>query len=73
MKDTEKKPKRLHSDIVRDSINTFGTNVIGSLLSIISAFLCWVCWTRRSRGNIIRYSWSATGCLRCLDLASMPR
>lgn len=38
MKDTEKKPKRLHSDIVRDSINTFGTNVIGSLLSIISAF-----------------------------------
>lgn len=38
MKDTEKKPKRLHSDIVRDSINTFGTNAIGSLLSIISAF-----------------------------------
>ena len=38
MKDTEKKPKRFHSDIVRDSINTFGTNAIGSLLSIISAF-----------------------------------
>lgn len=38
MKNTEKKPRKLHSDIVRDSINTFGTNAIGSLLSIISAF-----------------------------------
>lgn len=38
MKDTEKKPKKVRSDIVRDSINTFGTNAIGSLLSIISAF-----------------------------------
>jgi O-antigen/teichoic acid export membrane protein len=33
------KTKRVHSDIVRDSINTFGTNAIGAVLSLIAAFL----------------------------------
>jgi O-antigen/teichoic acid export membrane protein len=33
------KTKKVHSDIVRDSINTFGTNAIGALLSLIGSLL----------------------------------
>lgn len=31
--------KKIHSDIVRDSINTFGTNAIGSVLSLIASVI----------------------------------
>jgi O-antigen/teichoic acid export membrane protein len=34
-----RKQKRIHSDIVRDSINTFGTNAIRAVLGFISAFI----------------------------------
>ena len=34
-----RKSKRVSSDIVRDSVNTFGTNLFGSVLSLISIFL----------------------------------
>lgn len=30
--------KKIHSDVVRDSINTFGTNAIGAVLTLIQAF-----------------------------------
>lgn len=33
------KKKRIHSDIVRDSINTFGTNIFGSVLGLISSII----------------------------------
>ncbi len=33
------KQKRIHSDIVRDSLNTFGTNVIGVVLMLIANFV----------------------------------
>lgn len=33
------KTKRIHSDVVRDSINTFGTNAIGAVLVLISNFI----------------------------------
>ncbi len=34
-----RKTKRIHSDVVRDSINTFGTNVIGAILMLIANFV----------------------------------
>ncbi len=34
-----RKSKKLSSDIVRDSVNTFGTNLFGSVLMILSVFL----------------------------------
>ena len=33
------KKKRIHSDVVRDSINTFGTNAIGAVLMLIASFV----------------------------------
>lgn len=32
------KAKKIHSDVVRDSVNTFGTNAIGAVLTLIQAF-----------------------------------
>ena len=30
--------KKIHSDVVRDSVNTFGTNAIGAVLTLVQAF-----------------------------------
>ncbi|MCI1965430.1 MAG: polysaccharide biosynthesis C-terminal domain-containing protein [Oscillospiraceae bacterium] len=35
----EKKEKKIRSAVVRDSINTFGTNVFGAALSLVSSFI----------------------------------
>lgn len=35
----EKKEKKIHSSIVRDSLNTFGTNAFGSVLGLIASFM----------------------------------
>ncbi len=35
----EKKEKKIRSSIVRDSINTFGTNAFGSVLGLIASFM----------------------------------
>lgn len=35
----EKKQKKVQSSIVRDSLNTFGTNAIGAAITLVSAFL----------------------------------
>lgn len=35
----KKKDLAVHSDIVRDSLNTFGTNVINTLIQIFSAIV----------------------------------
>ncbi len=35
----KKKDRRIHSDVVRDSLNTFGTNAFGAVLALISSIV----------------------------------
>ncbi|MCH3973039.1 MAG: oligosaccharide flippase family protein [Oscillospiraceae bacterium] len=35
----KKKEKRIHSDVVRDSLNTFGTNAFGAVLGLVSSIV----------------------------------
>lgn len=63
------KTKKIRSDVVRDSINTFGTNAIGAVLSLIQAFAILQRVTPEVKGAFNIFQTWSSGFLTILSLS----
>lgn len=63
------KEKKIRSDVVRDSVNTFGTNAIGTILTLIQTFAVMRRVNLQVKGDYTSFTYWSSGFLTILSLS----